>query len=290
MWRSGYCDRMAINGITVVDSHVHLLPGRLGEKVRAFFDAGVSPVTPLAYPNDHPVVVSMLIEEGVDAIWTLPYAHKPGVASGLNEASAETVRQFADSPLRITGGATVHPGDDRPVDIVQHAVDELGLRVLKLHCSVGNFAIDDERLSPVFAFASERRLPAVVHLGHNVNGRTEEDELPAIGKIADQYPGMPLILAHCGHHAAPQAIALMDQHPSLFADLTPVVTEHPTITAEHISRHPDRILFGSDCPNTTLSVTQCFQWLQQMNCSPEVMTKVLGATALRLIDEVLVAG
>jgi predicted TIM-barrel fold metal-dependent hydrolase len=278
---------MAINGMTVVDSHVHLLPGRLGEKVRAFFDAGVSSTFSLAYPNDHPVVIETLAREGVDVIWTLPYAHKAGVAEGLNAASAETVTKFALSPVRVVGGLTIHPDDENPVDIVRHAVDVLGLRVLKLHCSVGNFAVDDARLHPVFAFASERHLPAVVHLGHNVNGRTDAKELPAIGEVADQFRGMPLILAHCGHHAAPEAIALMDLHPSLHADLTPVVTEHPTITAEHIARHPDRILFGSDCPNTTLSVTSCIAWLTNMNVPQDVLQKVLGGNALRLTAAVL---
>jgi predicted TIM-barrel fold metal-dependent hydrolase len=278
---------MAINGMTVVDSHVHLLPGRLGQKVRAFFDAGVSSTFTLAYPNDHPVVIETLASEGVDAIWTLPYAHKAGVAEGLNAASAETVTQFAQSPVRVIGGLTIHPADENPVAIVRQAVDVLGLRVLKLHCSVGNFAVDDVRLEPVFTFASERHLPAVVHLGHNVNGRTDAEELPAIGEIADKFPGMPLILAHCGHHAAPEAIALMDLHPSLHADLTPVVTEHPTITAEHIARHPDRILFGSDCPNTTLSVTACIAWLTNMNVPQDVLQKVLGGNALRLTAAVI---
>lgn len=273
--------------MTVVDSHVHLLPGRLGEKVRAFFETGASSAFTLAYPNDHPVIIDTLAREGVDAIWTLPYAHKPGVAEGLNSASAETVAQFAQSAVRVIGGLTIHPADENPVAIVRHAVDVLGLRVLKLHCSVGNFAVDDARLEPVFAFASERHLPAVVHLGHNVNGRTDAEELPAIGEVADQFPRMPLILAHCGHHAAPEAIALMDSHPSLYADLTPVVSEHPTITSEHITRHPDRILFGSDCPNTTLSVTACIAWLTNMNVPRDVLEKVLGANALRLVEAVV---
>ena len=206
---------MWIAGMTVVDSHVHLLLGCLGEKMRAFFETGTSSTFTLAYSNDHPVVIETLASEGVDAIGTLPYAHKAGVAEGLNAASAETVTQFAQSPVRVVGGLTIHPDDDYPVDIVRHAVDVLGLRVLKLHCSVGNFAVDDARLQLVFAFASERHLPAIVHLGHNVNGRTDAEELPAIGEVADQFPGMPLILAHCGHHAAPEAIALMDSHPSL---------------------------------------------------------------------------
>ena len=278
---------MSINGFTLVDSHVHLLPGRLGEKVRAFFDAGVGSRSPLAYPNNHPEVVSMLSAEGVDAVWSLPYAHKPGVAIGLNEASALTATQFVRSPVQVIGGATVHPGDDEPLEIVTDAVDALGLRVLKLHCSVGNFSVNDVRLAPVMSFAAQRRLPVVIHLGHNVNGRTEEDELPVIGELADQYPDMPLILAHCGHHSARAAMELMDNHPSLYADITPVVTEHPDITAEHVEKFADRILFGSDAPNTALSVTDGVRWLEAMNLDESIFGAVLGGNAMRLTARVL---
>lgn len=279
---------MSVNGHRVVDSHVHLLPGRLGEKVRAIFDAGVGSRVPLAYPNDHDVVVATLTDEGVDKIWTLPYAHKPGVAAGLNNASAETVRQFADAALQIVGGATVHPGDDNAVDIVRTAVDTHGLRVLKLHCSVGSFSIDDPGLQPVLAFANERHLPIVVHLGHNVNGHTEADELPAIARTSDAFPDIPLVLAHCGHHSAPEATALMREHPSLYADLTPVVFEHPNIDRDSLEALSARILFGSDTPNTTISVTQCLTWLETMNLSPEVQSAILGENAERLTRHVLV--
>lgn len=277
---------MAINGMKVVDSHVHLLPGRLGEKVRAFFDAGIGSRMQLAYPNDHDFVVNSLHREGVDAIWTLPYAHKPGVARGLNEASAATAQQFAEAPMQIIPGLTVHPGDDDVVSIVQDGVDSLALRVLKLHCSVGSFTIDDPQLKPVFAFAHERRLPVIVHLGHNVNGRTEAEELPSIAEVSDNYPDVPMILAHCGHHSAPTALKLMREHPSLYADLTPVVSEFPDVDVESLEELSDRILFGTDAPNTTISVTNCLQWLTGMNLSHNALSLIVGENALRLTSQV----
>ena len=277
---------MAINGMKVVDSHVHLLPGRLGEKVRAFFDLEIGSRMQLAYPNDHEFVVDSLHREGVDAFWTLPYAHKPGVARGLNEASATTARQFAEAPIQIVPGLTVHPGDDDALSIVQDGVDSLALRVLKLHCSVGSFKIDDPKLKQVFAFANERRLPVIVHLGHNVNGRTEAEELPSIAKVSDDFPDLPMILAHCGHHSAPTALQLMREHPSLYADLTPVVSEFPEVDVESLEQLSDRILFGTDAPNTALSVTDCLRWLTEMNLSQNALTSIIGENASRLTSQV----
>ena len=277
---------MTVNGNVVVDSHVHLLPGRLGEKVRAFFDAGIGSRMQLAYPNDHDYVVASLHREGVDALWTLPYAHKPGVARGLNEASAATAQQFAETPIQIVPGLTVHPGDDDVVSIVQEGVDSFALRVLKLHCSVGSFTIDDPHLKPVFSFANERRLPVIVHLGHNVNGRTESEELPSIARVSDDYPDVPMILAHCGHHSSPAALQLMREHPSLYADLTPVVSEFPEVDVECLEELSERILFGTDAPNTTISVTDCLKWLTDMNLSLNALSSIVGENALRLTSHV----
>jgi predicted TIM-barrel fold metal-dependent hydrolase len=183
-------------------------------------------------------------------------------------------------------GLTVHPGDDDALSIVQDGVDSLALRVLKLHCSVGSFTIDDPKLKPVFAFANERQLPVIVHLGHNVNGRTEAEELPSIAKVSDDFPDLPMILAHCGHHSAPTALQLMREHPSLYADLTPVVSEFPEVDVESLEQLSDRILFGTDAPNTALSATDCLRWLTEMNLSQNALTSIIGENASRLTSQV----
>ena len=109
----------------VVDSHVHLLPGRLGAKVRTIFtDVGGYD---LAYPADHAAVCEQLAAEGVAVVWTLPYAHRPGVADSLNRASTATAA--ADLAVQVVAGATVHPGDDAPVTLVRRAVEDDGARV-----------------------------------------------------------------------------------------------------------------------------------------------------------------
>jgi predicted TIM-barrel fold metal-dependent hydrolase len=275
----------------VVDAHVHLLPGRLAEKVRAFFAAavrdGYSDVWPFAYPIDHAAVLASMAADGVERVWSLPYAHKPGIAAGLNEASAVTVRAFALGPVQVVGGATVHPEDDDPAGVVVDAVDRLGLRVLKLHCSVGSFDVDDGRLDAVFAVVAERRLPVVVHLGHDVSGRTEAHELVALDHVASRHPEAPIVLAHCGHHAATAALAVLDAHPCLHADLTPVGDSPVELAAADIAHRSGRFLFGSDAPNTVFTVGDCLARVRALGLSAEVEAGVLGDNAERLISSVL---
>jgi predicted TIM-barrel fold metal-dependent hydrolase len=70
---------------------------------------------------------------------------------------------------------------------------DLGARGIKLHPRAQKFRLDDDRLTPVFALAAERRVPILIHGGRG---------LPPIGDhlhhLVDAYPEAQLIIAHAG--------------------------------------------------------------------------------------------
>lgn len=265
--------------MTVVDAHVHLLPGRLGEKVRQFFLQGFRPEE-LAYPTDHREILERLAAEGVDEVWHLPYVHRPGLATGVNEASTATAA--AGGLVRVVAGASVHPADDDPVAVVRTAVEDGGARVLKLHCSVGDHDADDPRLDPVWAYAAAIALPVVVHVGHAVSGQTEGGELAPVGRVAVRHPDAVIILAHCASPATEAGIALMDAHANVHADLTPVVRTPVVVPAEVAERLADRLLLGSDAPNTPIPSGRCRAAVEAVGLSPAAEAAILGGTAQRL--------
>ncbi len=269
--------------MTVVDAHVHLLPGRLGEKVRAFFLQGFRP-DELAYPTTHGVILERLAAEGVEEAWHLPYVHKPGLAAGVNEASAATAADAGS--VRVVPGASVHPADEDVLGLVRTAVEELGARVLKLHCSVGDHEPDDPRLDPVWRYAAAIRLPVVVHVGHAVSGRTEGDELAPVARVAERHPEARIILAHCAMPATTAAIALMDAHPHVHADLTPVVRDPVVLDATDAERLADRLLLGSDAPNTPISSGATRAAIGALGLSPAAEAAIVGGTARRLQAEI----
>jgi len=269
----------------IVDSHIHLLPGRLALKIRAFFEERITAA--LAYPLDHTTVLNMLQQVGIDTVWSLPYAHKAGVAAGMNQSSAEIVKEQATHPVKMIGGATVHPLDNDPAAIVLEALDTYGLKVLKLHCSVGNFRADDPAFNPVWALVSERRMPVIIHLGHAVSGHTAASEVEPIARVAEAFPQARIIIAHCGHVAGPEALDLVETYPSVYADLTPVVFELVAVPAERVNQLAHKLLFGSDAPNTGLSVQQCLAHIKNFELEPEAEANILGGTARKLLAEVL---
>ena len=266
----------------IVDSHVHLLPGRLGAKVRSLFtDIGGYD---LAYQAEHAAVCEQLSAEGVSQIWTLPYSHKPGVAGGLNDAAVATAAE--DLAVDVVAGATVHPLDEDPVAVVRRAVEDGGARVLKLHCSVGDFGPLDPGLAPVWDYVEEIRLPVVVHAGRAPTGVSVADDLAPLDELARRHPEARVIIAHCGHDQEERALRILDAHPHVHADLTPVVNRLVQISPEDAARHADRLLFGTDAPNTELTATACRTHVEGFGLTPTAQDAVLGGNARRLVADV----
>jgi uncharacterized protein len=266
-------------GAGVVDCHVHLLPGRLGEKVREFFDAHIS--GSLAYPNDHGAVLDSLAAAGVSRAWHLPYAHKPGVATGLNVASAQLVSTWSAHPVSLVGGIAVHPGDETPSRLVGAAVDDQGLRVVKLHCSVGDFEVDDPRLEQMWQLVASRAVPVVVHAGHDVSGETRAGELAGIDRVAARFPAAPIVIAHAAHPDTNAAMVLVESHDNVYVDLTPRVVDMVDVSDDVLERLHERVLFGSDLPNTQVRIEANLARLATL--STAARTAIAFANAHRLV-------
>jgi predicted TIM-barrel fold metal-dependent hydrolase len=274
---------------SLVDAHVHLLPPRLQAAIRGFFHRRGFPSDGFAYPADPAEACDRLAEEGIGAVWSLPYARRPGSATELNQGMARFAAGHADgAAVRVIGGCTVHPADDRPAGLVRTAVEDLGLRVLKLHCSVGDFTPDDRRLDPVWAYVSAVALPVVLHAGHAPDGHTQAAELAPVATVARRYPAARIIIAHCGHTASDVALRLVAEHPGVHADLTPVLRQPVRPDPAALAAVAGKVLFGSDAPNTGLTVSSLLAGLAGADggLTAADLAAITGGTARRLISEV----
>lgn len=264
----------------IVDSHVHLLPDKLAQKVRRFFEQHIN--FDLAFPLDHAVILERLAAIGIDTVWSLPYAHKPGVAEWLNSSSAEIKRQN-NSRVAIVAGATIHPQDSYPAELLKKAFEEEDLQVLKLHCSVGNFSADDPALNEVWELVSRLAVPVIVHCGMAVSGHSTINDLSPVEKVAQNYPHAKIIIAHSAHPQGSAALDLVEKYPNIYTDLTPVVSEVVALPPARVQKLASKILFGTDAPNTALTAEQCLAHLRSWSLSAEAEAAILGDNARRLL-------
>ena len=229
-------------------------------------------------PCDHVTARAALVDAGVDRCWSLPYAHKGGMASSLNRWMAET---FARDALVIPGG-TLHPDDD-VARVLDEALGELRLPLLKLHCSVGRFSADDRRLDPLWQRVSRDGVPVVVHTGHAEDGTTTAVELAPIARVAERFPDARVIIAHCGAPAVDAALAIVRGTRNVHADLTPVIYTPVPLHARALDGIERRILFGSDAPNTGVPIADAIAHVRALGLSRDAEQAILGGNARALV-------
>ena len=265
----------------MIDVHVHFLPGRLGVAVRGFFERHIT--ADFAYPYNHGRVLEGHATLGVEVVWNLPYAHKPGVAHGINESMAGLSDDLSGHGVKIITGATVHPGDPNPAEDLRVAFTDLRARVLKLHCSVGEYAPTHPGLDAVYETAAELGIPVLIHVGVAVNGTTTVADLEPFELAAKQHPNTTFLVAHTGSPSQDTVFSMMERLPNVWADLTPNLYEPVATDAEQLSRFSDRTVMGSDAPNTSIALSSLIHWVEDLGLEPQEVRAILGDNAARLI-------
>ena len=79
-----------------------------------------------------------------------------------------------------------------PIEEAKRCLDR-GARGIKLHPRAQKFLLNDERLTPVFSLAAERRVPILIH-----GGRGLPPIAGPLSRLVEAYPEAQLIIAHGG--------------------------------------------------------------------------------------------
>jgi predicted TIM-barrel fold metal-dependent hydrolase len=81
---------------------------------------------------------------------------------------------------------------EEPIAEAERCLDR-GARGIKLHPRAQKFQLNDERLTPVFAIAAERRVPILIHGGRGLPPIADH-----LARLVERYPDAQLIIAHAG--------------------------------------------------------------------------------------------
>ncbi len=210
---------------------------------------------------------------GIDARAFVFPMHEP---DGYRAANDMVIEDAEAGDGRLFPFCRLDPNDDALAE-AERALGR-GARGIKLHPRAEQFALDHPGLGPVFALASERRLPVLVHAGRGI---------PALGRHAveacGRYPGMRLILAHAGISDLSWIWRVAGDHPNLFFDTS--WWSPADIQALFALVAPGQILMASDAPYgaTTWAAVMAGRNALQMGLDAEQTRAVLGGQALRLV-------
>jgi hypothetical protein len=269
----------------LVDVHVHFLPERVQAKVWEYFaHAGTHYGTdwPVAYWRPEEERLAILDRLGVRAFPTLPYPHKPGMATWLNEWSAG----FAEARPQVLRSATFYP-EPGVAEYVDAALAG-GVRVFKVHVQVGAFDPRDPLLDPVWARLEETGTPVVIHCGSGPLAGEHTGPEPVTG-LLERHPRLQLVIAHLGMPEYREFLDLAERYERVHLDTTMFATDFterlmPFDPADRprLSRLRAKVLLGSDFPSIPYPYAHQLQALHRLELGEEWLRAVLWENGARL--------
>ena len=183
-----------------------------------------------------------------------------------NEYIADYVRSH---PEKIIGFAAVDPTRDNVNETLEHGIQDLKLKGVKIGPIYQNIHPTDPRMLAVYAFCEKHSLPIMIHQGTTFLTRAPlKFSLPILLEdVALQFPKLKMIIAHMGHPWIDETIVLIRKQPHFFADISalhyrPWQFYNALIIAKEYGVL-DKLLFGTDYPFTTAEAT--FESLRNFN-------------------------
>jgi uncharacterized protein len=265
--------------------HVHFLPDNIQRRVWEQFDrAGptIGREWPIRYRQSVEDRVALLHDLGVRRFSALPYAHKPGVATYLNDWA----RTFAAGVPENLWSATFFP-EPEAAAYVGALVDE-GVEVFKVHVQVGAFHLDDPLLDGVWDVLEASGTPIVVHAGSGPvpNAFTGPEPL---ARVLARWPRLAVVVAHLGAPEYDEFVSLAERFERVHLDTTMVFTDFfgemsafPSSLLPRLVDLREKVLLGSDFPTIPYPYLHQLEALARLDLGEEWLRAVCWDNGVRL--------
>ena len=183
-------------------------------------------------------------------VFPLRYGDSAGVESD-DETCAACVAKYPD---KFVGFAYVDPRRRDCMELLIHAVEDLGLKGVKYGPIYNGVPLSDPRLTAVYEYCVKHDLPLTMHMGTTFarNAPLELGRAIHAEPIALRYPDLKMIFAHMGHPWHEETIALVRKQPNLYCELSALFYRPwqfwNILACAQEYRVADKIFFGTDFP------------------------------------------
>ncbi|MGC4052366.1 MAG: amidohydrolase family protein [Paludibaculum sp.] len=237
----------------IVDVHTHVweCPCHIGE--RFVHDAKVT--AGAGYKDIHvDLDKHWAAMEPVDRAIVLGFRARHVGVLVPNEYVAEYVGKH---PEKLIGFCSIDPQDPDSVEQLDHCVQTLGLRGLKMGPIYQNVAPTDSRFRRILKRAEELRIPMLIHQGTTFceNVSLEIANPVLLQPLALEFPKLVTVIAHMGHPWINETLVLIRKNRNMYADISALFYRpwqfYSALVAAMEYGVLDRLLLGSDYPFTT---------------------------------------
>jgi predicted TIM-barrel fold metal-dependent hydrolase len=244
-------------------------------------------------PQPLEVFLSELDAAGVEEAVLLPLDCT--TAHSCRIVSNEQVAALAEKHPRLLGFASVDPAVPDAPKQLERAIRGLGLRGLKLDPALQRFALDSRELAfPLYQACSELGVPVLVHCGlsWSMVGQAKHAHPLALEEVAQEFPQLRLVIAHCGWPWVEEALLVALKYPNVYLDTSVIYSGTPAealrrvlgerIGLEVLERSlPRQILFGSNYPRQ--DIRRAVRGLRALPLSPGLAENIFQRNAAMLL-------
>ncbi len=207
---------------------------------------------------------------------------------GIEIVTNEDVSRLADRyPERFIPFASVDPAMGRAaVDQLDYAVNSLGCKGLKLVPPLQHVDISDPKFDPLWQKAQDLNIPVWTHAAHQMSNPDSDASLgrPMLADpVAHRFPGLTIILGHCGFPWPWETWSMVVRHRNVYADISayPELYNHFPWDAYSKFNAEEKLLFATDYP--LISFKQTLDALNEVDISSEFREKILYRNALKVL-------
>ncbi len=183
------------------------------------------------------------------------------------------------------GWVDPHLGRQQSIDMIKRCYEEYGLYGMKLNGAQNTFYIDSENLAmPLIDEIAKYNKPLALHIGADAYDTTHPFRL---GKIADKYPELPILMVHMGGVSIPSlanaAIEIAAEHKNI--TLIGSASQYTAILRAIKTLGADRVCYGSDTPFFLMRVeVAAWNAMLEGEVTQEEKDKLMGGNIARVLN------
>ncbi len=258
----------------IIDFHNHIYPDAIAGKA----SKSISDFYGLEGGGMDGTVDTLLRQgsrAGISHYVVLPVGLKPNHVRHINQF---IVDQVARHP-QFTGFGTVHAAMEDIEEETQF-ICGAGLKGIKTHPDTQLFAIDDERLFPMYDLA-QGNLIIMPHMGDTRYTFSRPERLK---HVLELFPGLQVVATHLGGYSMPEIAMENLYHTDCVFDVSSSLMFMEKEQAVKLIRRygPDRLVYATDYPLWD-PVTEMERFLQ-LGLKEDELEKIFWRTPARLLE------
>lgn len=200
-------------------------------------------------------------------------SHTKAIVNDFVEGNAEMAEAIAGSD-DLYGYVTINPNyveaSLREIDKYLHLPSFVGV---KFHPGYAAISIDSPATVDIAAHFAARKTPFLIHTWGPA-------EVAKIGRLAEQFPELPIIMGHGGANGWREAIDVINNTPNTYTEFCNSSVEPAKARTTIDAVGADRVLFGTDAG--LFDPAFCVGLYEEANLTPDEQRAILHDNAAKL--------